>query len=86
MRVVIPLTRSWTNTSVPLFVSPAAKFDAELSKATNRPSIEQRPEWESPSPWTPIEPRLTRCVEPVCAALTPASTIAATNGIADRGR
>src|ERR1043166_3645796 len=36
-RVVLPVTRSWTNTSACLFVSPVTRFGAQLVNDTKRP-------------------------------------------------
>ena len=60
-RSVAPVERSYTNTSDIPFVSPATKFEAHESKATNRPSSLRDPEVLRLSPSVPSELTLTRC-------------------------
>src|SRR5207244_1701178 len=75
-RSVVPVCRSWTNTSVAPFVSPATRLVAKLTNATKRPSAEsaggkaklRRP--LLPLPWVPSEATLTRSVVPVCRSWT----------------
>src|SRR5213592_1820721 len=64
-RSVVPVCRSWTNTSDTLFVSPATRSAAALSKATKRPSAERAEPMLTSVPSVPSEATLTRTV--VCA-------------------
>jgi hypothetical protein len=66
-----PVCRSFTNTSITPFVSPAAKLDARVSKATYLPSalipglkLERFP------CVTPSGAMLTRSTAPVCRSFT----------------
>lgn len=57
---VVPATRSRTKTSSEVYVGIATRFDAEVWKATKRPSRES---WADPLfafAWTPFESTLTR--------------------------
>src|SRR5438552_1822063 len=64
-RSVLPVCRSWTNTSDTPFVSPATRSVAALSKATKRPSAEIAEPKLTSLPSVPSEATLTRTV--VCA-------------------
>src|SRR5437762_4951613 len=61
-RSVVPVRRSWTNTSGRPLVSPGTRLDAPETKATNRPLalIDGLP----PFPWFPALSTLTRSVGP----------------------
>src|SRR2546425_658529 len=69
-RSVVPVCRSWTNTSVAPFVSRATRLVAVLWKATKRPSAERTGPALKPSPWLPPDATLTRSVVPVCRSWT----------------
>src|SRR5690554_2998654 len=53
-RCVIPVSRSWTKMSEAPLVSPATRFDDQLSNATYRPSPLTEDRWEAPLPSTPL--------------------------------
>src|SRR5207245_9919392 len=61
-RSVVPVCRSWTNTSDTPFVSPATRSLASLSKATKRPSAERAEPKLASLPSVPPEATLTRSV------------------------
>ena len=61
-RSVTPVRRSWTKTSLVPFVSPLTRLEAELVKATKRPSAEMDGVSEKPSPCEPSDATLTRSV------------------------
>src|SRR5207244_1030493 len=69
-RSVVPVCRSWTNTSVAPFVSPATRLVAVLWNATKRPSAERTGPALKPFPWLPPDATLTRSVVPVCRSWT----------------
>src|SRR5205814_757207 len=79
-RSVLPVCRSWTNTSVAPFVSPATRLVASLWNATKRPSPERAGKAKKP-PLLPVpcvpppEPTLTRSVVPVCRSWTNTSVL-----------
>src|SRR5437870_2793555 len=69
-RSVVPVCRSWTNTSVAPFVSPATRLVAVSWNATKRPSAERTGPALKPFPWLPPDATLTRSVVPVCRSWT----------------
>src|SRR5438034_4499637 len=85
-RSVVPVCRSWTNTSDTPFVSPATRSVAALSKATKRPSAERaEPKLVSLPSVVPPEATLTRSV--VCApADRPQRTVSSTRATELRTR
>src|SRR5207249_1811396 len=64
-RSVVAVCRSWTNTSVVPFVSPATRLVASLWNATKRPSAESAGPKLTLLPSVPSEATLTRTVRPV---------------------
>src|SRR5262245_4374768 len=67
-RVVAPVIRSWTKTSLLAFVSPGTRFVARLSNATMRPSRDIETLWLPPLDCVPSEATLTRVVAAGAAA------------------
>src|SRR5438128_2450321 len=67
-RSLVPVCRSWTNTSVVPFVSPATRLVASLSNATKRPSAERAGSQLASLAWVPPEATLTRTVVSAPAA------------------
>jgi hypothetical protein len=61
---VVPVCRSWTNTSVVPLVSPGTRLEANDQKATKRPSALMATSTESLSPAAPVLLTLTRWVVP----------------------
>src|SRR3954447_1251686 len=89
-RLVVPVLRSRTKTSVRRLVSSGTRLVASDSKATKRPDAEiagpKLPglSWGPPLAWSPLELTLTRsvaspahaCVPPVTPAISPSTTAA----------
>src|SRR5439155_23711096 len=77
---VVPVCRSWTNTSVAPFESPATRSVASLSNATKRPSAERAGPKLALLPSVPPEATLTRSVVPAppdCPQRAVVTTVAA---------
>jgi hypothetical protein len=72
-RSVTPVVRSWTNTSLFLFVSPETRLVASLLNATNRWSAEIVGTVLSAFPSVPDELTLTRSVRPLVRSCTKTS-------------
>src|SRR5207244_1459573 len=73
-RSVVPVCRSWTNTSVAPFVSPATRLVAALRDAQTRPPAERAGPALKPFPWTPPEATLMRSVDGRFVAFRSAGT------------
>src|SRR5205085_986013 len=78
-RLVLPVLRSRTKTSLTAFVSPATRLLADERKATKRPSGEIAGSLLPPLPCAPCESTLTRFVLGFCAAQTSPTSPATTS-------